>query len=92
MFQNLKLEYANPNQDATIKKNKWKNTARYSLGADFSPVTNGKIRADLAFDQGAVPNATCRSPRAPDSDRSWIALGLGYKISREISLDIGYAH
>ena len=32
-----------------------------------------------------------RTPRLPDADRLWFALGAQYTMSRNIKLDVGYA-
>jgi len=44
------------------------------------------------YDTSAVPNAQRRTPRIPDEDRIWLALGAGYKLSNKVSFDLGYAH
>ena len=50
------------------------------------------LRAGTAYDTSAVPNAQRRTPRIPDEDRIWLALGAGYKLSNKVSFDLGYAH
>ncbi len=46
----------------------------------------------MAYDESPVPDAAHRTPRIPDSDRIWIAGGVGYKFTEKLSLDMGYAH
>ena len=36
--------------------------------------------------------STDLSPRLPDGDRTWLALGARYKYSREINFDVGGAY
>ena len=45
----------------------------------------------MGFDQGAVDDAH-RTPRIPDNDRTWVALGLSYSFSKKTALDVGYTH
>jgi long-chain fatty acid transport protein len=70
----------------------WQDSYRYSLGVTYLPNNNLLLRAGTAYDTSAVPNAQRRTPRIPDEDRVWLALGAGYKVSKRASLDIGYAH
>ena len=49
-------------------------------------------RAGMAYDETPVPNAERRTPRIPDQDRLWLALGLSYAPVENLRLDLGYAH
>jgi long-chain fatty acid transport protein len=33
-----------------------------------------------------------RTARIPDEDRTWIAFGAQYRLSRKSAIDVGYAH
>ena len=39
-----------------------------------------------------MPEDELRSPRVPDETRVWLTLGANYRYSRNLSMDIGYAH
>lgn len=69
----------------------WSNTYRYSLGATHRYNDAWKARMGIAFDQGPVSDQY-RTPRIPDNDRTWLALGGQYKMSAAGALDFGYAH
>ena len=71
---------------------KWQDSYRYSLGASYTPDKNWTIRIGSAYDTSAVAEAKYRTPRIPDGDRIWTAIGLGYKISNMFGFDVGYAH
>lgn len=73
-------------------KEDWHDSYRYSLGVTYLPNNYLTLRAGTAYDTSAVPNAQLRTPRIPDEDRIWLALGAGYKLSKKVSFDIGYAH
>jgi long-chain fatty acid transport protein len=68
----------------------WRDTWRIALGVEHThgPLT---LRAGLARDQSPVPDADRRYPRLPDSDRTWGALGIGYRAGDWV-VDVGYAH
>jgi long-chain fatty acid transport protein len=89
--QELIIDYENPYNPNTVEELKFRNTYRYAIGANFKPNDRFIYRLGFAFDEGAAPNATYRSPRIPDHDRTWLALGLGYH-QNAISFDVGYAH
>lgn len=70
---------------------KWRNTWRAGLGLNFHPNERWTLRAGVAYDQSPVPDAY-RTPRIPDEDRTWLAFGAQYRISRAGAIDVGYAH
>ena len=49
------------------------------------------LRGGVAFDQTPVPDST-RTPRLPDQDRTWLAVGAQYRFSPAMAVDVGYAH
>jgi long-chain fatty acid transport protein len=69
----------------------WDDTWRHSVGANYKWSNETKIRFGVAYDQTPT-NDTYRTPRLPDEDRTWVALGVQYKPSKTGILDIGYAH
>lgn len=46
----------------------------------------------MAYDETPVPNEQRRTPRVPDEDRYWVALGGGYKFTDNAELNFGYTH
>ena len=69
----------------------WKDTWRFGAGANYKVSDQTKIRFGLARDQTPTNDAT-RTPRLPDQDRTWIAIGAQHKLSKAGVLDVGYAH
>jgi long-chain fatty acid transport protein len=66
----------------------FKDTWRYSLGANYNYTDKIVFRAGVAFDQTPV-NSTDLSPRLPDGDRTWLAGGARYKYSQAMNFDVG---
>lgn len=69
----------------------WKDTWRYSLGANYKLSEAWKIRLGVAYDETPA-NDVDRTPRVPDQDRKWVAIGGQYRISKSSTLDLAYAH
>jgi len=91
-FSELVLEFENPNKPATTEENHWEDSMRLSVGADWIVMPALTLRTGLAYDEGASQDKIYRSPRVPDSDRTWLAFGLTYELNKRASLDAGYAH
>lgn len=69
----------------------WKDTWRIALGGAYQYNDTLKLRAGLGFDQSPI-RSDYRTPRLPDTDRTWISLGFNYKLSPRFSVDTGYTH
>jgi long-chain fatty acid transport protein len=48
-------------------------------------------RFGVAYDPTPVPDSN-RTPRIPDENRTWLALGGQYRYSKHSAVDFGYAH
>ena len=69
----------------------WDNTIRASLGASYRYNDALKLRAGLAYDQSPV-SLEFRTPRTPNTDRTWLSLGANYRFTPTSSMDVGYTH
>lgn len=69
----------------------WKDTWRYSLGANYKLNDRLMLRGGVAFDQTPMDTAH-RTPRLPDGDRTWVSVGARYMIMPTTALDFGYTH
>lgn len=70
----------------------WKDVDRYSLGANYQLNDRVKLRAGWALDKTPVPNADLRTPRTPDNDRTWVAVGANYGIAKGMDVDVAYVN
>ncbi len=91
-FNELRIKFANPFQPPTVVTTEWKDVFRYSLGATYKPTEAWTLRAGVAYDQAPISNDERRTPRIPDGDRKWLALGGGYKFKNNAELNFGYVH
>ena len=69
----------------------FRNTWRGSVGANYRYSDAWTLRGGLAYDQSPVRDAQ-RTPRLPDNDRTWVALGAQYKYSPAIAVDFAWAY
>ncbi len=70
---------------------RWSDTWRLGLGANYRVNDRVKLRFGYAHDQTPSKDAT-RTPRLPDQQRNWVAVGVQYQVSKAGKLDVGYAH
>lgn len=69
----------------------WDSNMRYSLGATYHIDDRLRLRLGVAYDETPVSDVY-RTPRIPDNSRTWLALGGQYRLSKQGSVDFGYAH
>lgn len=69
----------------------FRNTLRVGVGAIYRYNDRWSTKAGLAYDQTPV-NDVDRTPRLPDQDRTWLAIGAQYRPSKNTTIDISYAH
>lgn len=90
-FDKLVVNYDNAQPTTTIPEN-WEDSLRYSLGVNYQADAKWIYRAGLALDETPIATAEDRTARLPGSDRTWLSLGFGYKMSNTSNIDVGYTH
>ncbi|HHJ13200.1 MAG TPA: hypothetical protein ENJ79_02325 [Gammaproteobacteria bacterium] len=90
-FRELRVEYDGFQPDTVVDED-WNDSWRYALGVSYRVNSNWLLRTGVAFDQSPIPDDAHRTARIPGEDRTWLALGLGYRLSETVALDVGYAH
>lgn len=70
----------------------FKDSYRVGVGAQYQYSDALRLRAGVAYDQSPIRSASDRTVRLPDSDRTWLAFGFNYKLNKQTSVDVGYAH
>ncbi|HSV17275.1 MAG TPA: outer membrane protein transport protein [Casimicrobiaceae bacterium] len=75
----------------SVTPENFRDTWRLSVGANYRYNDAWTFRGGVAYDESPVRD-TERTPRLPDNDRTWLALGLQYKFSPQLSADVAYAH
>lgn len=90
VFENLTIRNQAGAALANTPEN-WQVAWRAGLGASYRADDRMTWRFGVAFDETPVPDAF-RTPRIPDEDRAWLALGGQYRLTDKSSVDFGYAH
>lgn len=90
-FEELRIE-SDVQRLNSEKAQDWENAMRYGLGLEYQHNDKWAFRTGVAYDESPVPNAQRRTPRIPDNDRKWIAIGASYAYSKNLMIDAAYAH
>ncbi len=90
-FEELRVKFDNPVQPDNITIEDWDDTWFYALGLSWKPSPQCAFKIGVAYDESPVPEST-RTPRIPDEDRTWLALGGHWQVSPAWGLDAGYTH
>ena len=69
----------------------FENSWRLGIGANYQINNEWKLRFGTAYDTTPVQDQF-RTPRLPDEDRIWLAVGAQWRFSKQGALDFGYAH
>jgi long-chain fatty acid transport protein len=69
----------------------WEDAWRFAIGGAYEASDKLTLRAGVAYDESAVPDST-RTPRLPDTNRTWVAVGARWTPRDSLVLDFGYAH
>lgn len=89
-FDELRIHLANGAPDS-VTPERWRNTVRYAVAANYRYNDAWKLRIGAAFDPTPVRDEF-RTARIPDADRTWLSIGAQFKPSPQDAWDIGYAH
>ena len=69
----------------------FRDTFRVGVGANWNWRNDTTIKFGIAYDKSPVTD-TFRTVTLPDADRFWLAVGVKYRMSKQATLDVGYAH
>ncbi|MBE6448560.1 MAG: transporter [Alphaproteobacteria bacterium] len=93
-FENLDIvgdKYNQPNGLISRTKENWRDTNFFAVGASYQIDDQWKLRLGLAKDEGAARKSQ-RTPRIPDSDRTWYSAGLTYEYNDKLTFDFAYTY
>lgn len=90
-LNNLNIEFPGTGEGAEVIRQKWKNTLRVSVGANYTYSENVTLRGGFAYDQSPVISGLVH-PALPDGDRKQISLGVKWKLDNHSSIDLAYSY
>lgn len=89
-FEELRMKFGSGQNDSVTEEH-WKASLYLALGATWKATDQLAVRFGIATDSAAAPDAY-RTPRIPDSDRTWLAAGLSYAFSKKLAADLSFTH
>ncbi len=92
-FENLDIVGDKYNNNGLVSRTKenWRDTNFFAVGASYQIDDQWKLRLGLAKDEGAARKSQ-RTPRIPDSDRTWYSAGLTYEYNDKLTFDFAYTY
>ncbi len=90
-FDELRIEFDNGLPDS-VTEEAWDDVWTFSVGLNYQVNQKWDVRFGAAADESPVPDAQRRTPRIPDSDRTWLSVGASYRPTTNVSVDFGFAH
>jgi len=93
-WSNLDIVALSFNDGATpteLVTQNWRDITMTSIGVEFDVVKSTTLRAGYMYDESPV-RGRYASPRVPDCDRHWIALGASHALTDQLSADLGLAY
>lgn len=91
-FKELRIDFENPVQADGVTTENWNDSWRYSIGANYKWNSDLTLRTGIAYDETVISDKQHRTPRIPDQNRTWLALGASWVMSPSNTIDVGYAH
>lgn len=90
-LEEVRIEFDNPFQPDSVEDFSWKDTAFYSIGAEYALSDAFTLRAGYAYDETPTTFAT-RTTRLPDEDRRWYSIGVTWNMSEQLEINGAYTY
>lgn len=90
-FNELRVTFDSVQPDAVTPEG-WDDVWRFSLGTQGEISEGMRVRFGTTYDASPVSDSSFRTPRIPDSDRFWLAGGVGVDLCESAVLDLSYTH
>lgn len=91
-IQTIAVDNVDTGENVTDLDLRYDDTLRLALGASFAWSDAMTWRFGVAQDDAPQTDPEYVSPRIPDEDRTWLALGANFVLSDAVSVDVSYAH
>jgi long-chain fatty acid transport protein len=90
-LQEIIIKTDSPLVSDNVLELKWNNVISVNIGLDYFYSNMWTFRVGYMFDESPT-NDRFRTPRIPDEDRNWLAIGASYHANDHLQFDFGYAH
>lgn len=89
-FKELRVKFDDDSAEDSFTEENWEDAWAYSVGANYALTDKWLLRTGVGYDETPVPSAEYRTPRVPDADRTWAALGATYQATENFGVTAGY--
>lgn len=86
--QEVRIDFENPDPDS-VEPFDWDTTRFMSIGGEYRLNEDWTLRAGYAYDETPTTFQT-RTPRLPDEDRRWYAIGATWAFSEHLEFSVAY--
>ena len=90
-FNSLLVTFTNPAQPILSEHEGYRNSSFAALGGSYRLDEKWTLHGGVAYDQTPIVD-TYRDLRLPDADRYWLASGVSYRITENLTLAGSYRH
>jgi long-chain fatty acid transport protein len=90
-FNELRVKFKGTTLPDSVQPENWNDAWRFSVGTRYKLSDHWTLRGGFEYDATPVSGQYI-TPRIPDADRYWFALGVGYQISQAFSFDLAYTY
>lgn len=70
----------------------FRDTWRVATGANYRLNSEWLLKGGIAYDQSPVKGETTRLASLPDNNRTWLSMGVQWKPSKSMTVDVGAAY
>ncbi|WP_454832733.1 OmpP1/FadL family transporter [Pseudoxanthomonas wuyuanensis] len=88
-LEEVRIEFGNPAQPDSAEDYNWGDSWFYSIGGEYKLNDRFTLRAGLGRDESPV-SLPYRTPRMPDQDRNWYAVGLTWAATDNFEISGNY--
>ncbi|HDM8177156.1 TPA: outer membrane protein transport protein [Vibrio harveyi] len=74
-----------------VKVENWEDNFRFAVGATYQLQPKLALRTGIAYDTSAVSDKN-RTITIPETDRTWLSIGVTYDWTKDFSLDAGFTY
>lgn len=89
-FERLQAFRSSDGELLLDKEENFSDNSRIALGVSYDVLDSLTLRAGIAYDESA--SVKTPSISIPDTDRTWYSLGATYHFTKNLSVDVAYAH
>lgn len=79
------------NNPQMVKVENWEDNYRFAIGTTYQWDQQLTLRSGIAYDTSAVSDKN-RTLTIPETDRTWLSLGAGYKMTPQLTLDAAFTY